>query len=128
MDAATFGSDVETKFAYDRYGNRLTHEKFIGATQLTQTNLTHPAIDENTNRFEANQGYAFDKNGNLVTDPTDSGRSSVFNADNKQKEVRGPSTGRGTAEEREKTYQDLADYCHLDTLAMVEIYNHLQTL
>jgi hypothetical protein len=38
------------------------------------------------------------------------------------------ASGRGTAEEREKTYRDLADYCRLDTLAMVEIYNHLQTL
>jgi hypothetical protein len=38
------------------------------------------------------------------------------------------ATGRGTAEEREKTFRDLADYCRLDTLAMVEIYKHLQTL
>lgn len=35
------------------------------------------------------------------------------------------ATGRGTPEEREKTFEDLEAYCHLDTLAMVEIYNHL---
>jgi RHS repeat-associated protein len=81
----------EQAFTYDRYCNRTGHEKFIGQTELTQTNITHPTIDENTNRFEANQGYAFDKNGNLVTDPTDSGRSFVFNGDNKQKEVRDAS-------------------------------------
>ena len=38
------------------------------------------------------------------------------------------ATGRGTAEEREKTYQDLCTYCHLDTLAMVRIYEHLLTI
>ncbi|MBK9172244.1 MAG: RHS repeat-associated core domain-containing protein [Chloracidobacterium sp.] len=81
----------EQGFTYDRYGNRLSHDKFIGASQISQTNLTHPTIDANTNRFTAGQGYAFDKNGNLVTDPADSGRSFVFNGDNKQKEVRGPS-------------------------------------
>jgi len=81
----------EQGFTYDRYGNRLSHDKFIGASQIAQTNLTHPTIDPNTNRFTAGQGYAFDKNGNLVTDPADSGRSFVFNGDNKQAEVRGPS-------------------------------------
>lgn len=55
------------------------------------TSAPKPTIDPNTNRFESGQGYAFDKNGNLVTDPVDSGRSFVFNGDNKQKEVRGPS-------------------------------------
>lgn len=35
------------------------------------------------------------------------------------------ATGRGTPEEREKTFADLVAYCHLDTLAMVEIYRHL---
>lgn len=75
-------------FIYDRYGNRTGHEKFFGSTEFTQTNVTHPTIDANTNRFNGSQGFAYDKNGNLVTDPTDSGRSFVFNGDNKQKEVR----------------------------------------
>ncbi|MBX7062700.1 MAG: DUF2779 domain-containing protein [Pyrinomonadaceae bacterium] len=38
------------------------------------------------------------------------------------------ATGRGTPEEREKTFQDLEAYCHLDTLAMVRIYEHLLTI
>jgi CRISPR/Cas system-associated exonuclease Cas4 (RecB family) len=38
------------------------------------------------------------------------------------------ATGRGTLEERNKTFQDLEAYCHLDTLAMVEIYRHLLTI
>lgn len=36
--------------------------------------------------------------------------------------------GRGTPEERTKTFADLEDYCHLDTLAMVEIYKHLSAV
>lgn len=75
-------------FTYDRYGNRIGHQKFFGATQITLDSTTHPAIDTNTNRFNGSQGFTYDKNGNLVTDPTDSGRSFVFNGDNKQKEVR----------------------------------------
>ncbi|MBK7706571.1 MAG: DUF2779 domain-containing protein [Acidobacteria bacterium] len=38
------------------------------------------------------------------------------------------ATGRCTAEESETIYRDLSDYCHLDTLAMVEIYKHLISL
>lgn len=38
------------------------------------------------------------------------------------------ATGRGTAEERKKTFDDLCAYCHLDTLAMVEIYRHLMAI
>lgn len=76
-------------FAYDRYGNRTGHEKFIGSTQVTLDSTTHPAIDAATNRFQAGQGYVFDKNGNLTTDAE--GRTFVFNGDNKQKEVRDAS-------------------------------------
>jgi hypothetical protein len=38
------------------------------------------------------------------------------------------ATGRGTQEERDKTFRDLEAYCHRDTLAMVEIYKHLLTI
>jgi len=38
------------------------------------------------------------------------------------------ATGRGTQEDRDKTFRDLEAYCHLDTLAMVEIYKHLLTI
>lgn len=75
-------------FTYDRYGNRKTHQKFLGANQITLDSTTHPTIDETSNRFDENQGYIFDKNGNLTTDPSGGGRSFVFNGDNKQREVR----------------------------------------
>ncbi len=38
------------------------------------------------------------------------------------------ATGRGRPEENEKTFQDLEAYCHLDTLAMARIYEHLLTI
>jgi len=38
------------------------------------------------------------------------------------------ATARGSQEEREQIYQDLLEYCKLDTLAMVEIYNVLRNL
>jgi hypothetical protein len=43
-------------FAYDRFGNRTEHDKFIGTSEITQTNVTHPSIDPNTNRFN---GFSF---------------------------------------------------------------------
>ncbi|MGB7070460.1 MAG: DUF2779 domain-containing protein [Pyrinomonadaceae bacterium] len=38
------------------------------------------------------------------------------------------ATGRLDAEESQTVYNDLWEYCHLDTLAMVEIYNRLMVL
>lgn len=38
------------------------------------------------------------------------------------------ATGRGTLEERTKTFADLEAYCFQDTLAMVKIYEHLLTI
>lgn len=38
------------------------------------------------------------------------------------------ATGRGTPEDRTKTFADLEAYCFQDTLAMVEIYRHLLTI
>ena len=55
-------------FTYDRYGNRLTHDKFIGTTQVIHDNKTHPTINSLTNRFNTNQGYSYDFNGNLISD------------------------------------------------------------
>lgn len=60
-----------------------------GANLVTETNLTHPTIDPNTNRFAGGQGYVFDKNGNLTTDAEN--RSFVFNGDNKQREIKDAS-------------------------------------
>jgi RHS repeat-associated protein len=76
-------------FGYDRYGNRTTHEKYIGTTQQTLDAVTHPAIDNTKNRFSTGQGYTFDENGNIVVDAQ--GRQFVFNGDNKQTEVKDAS-------------------------------------
>jgi RHS repeat-associated protein len=72
-------------FDYDRYGNRLTHNKFNGTNAVTQTAITHPSIDPASNRISS-PGYDFDKNGNLIIDGEN--RHFAFNADNKQREVR----------------------------------------
>ncbi len=73
-------------FSYDRFGNRLTHQKFIGTTEIVLDNKTHPTINASTNRLNSGQGYIFDKNGNLTTDAE--GRQFIFNGENKQSEVR----------------------------------------
>jgi RHS repeat-associated protein len=72
-------------FGYDCYGNRTSHTKFDGTTQLASSNITDPTIDPATNRFQTGQGYTFDKNGNLITDAES--RAFTFNADNKQSKV-----------------------------------------
>ena len=73
-------------FTYDRYGNRLTHDKFIGTTQQVLDNKTHPTINPQTNRFNTNQGYQYDFNGNLISDAEN--RQFTFNGDNKQSEIK----------------------------------------
>lgn len=73
-------------FDYDRYGNRTNFAQTIGTDQLTLNNLTHPSINAATNRFNANQGYEYDYNGNLIQDAQN--RKFSFNGDNKQAEVR----------------------------------------
>lgn len=73
-------------FTYDRYGNRLTHDKWLASVQQTLTAAEHPSIDDTTNRLLSNQGYTFDKNGNMVVDAD--GRQFTFNGDNKQTEVK----------------------------------------
>jgi RHS repeat-associated protein len=75
-------------FGYDRFGNRTGFTQNVGGQQLQIDNLTLPTIDPATNRFAANQGYLFDKNGNLKNDPVDGNRQFIFNGDNKQSEVR----------------------------------------
>lgn len=73
-------------YDYDRYGNRTTHNKFIGTNEVTQTDETRPEIDNTKNRFKPTEGYTFDANGNIVVDFT--GRQFIFNGDNKQTEVK----------------------------------------
>ena len=50
--------------------------------------MSLPSIDAGSNRYAASQGYAFDKNGNVTTDPESGGRSFTFNGDNKQTQVK----------------------------------------
>ncbi len=78
-------------FGYDIYGNRNAFYQKVGEQELVINNLTAPTVDQNTNRFNANQGYGYDKNGNITTDPANSGRSFVFNGDNKQTQVKNSS-------------------------------------
>ena len=82
-------------FGYDRFGNRTNFTDEINGQTQTNTNLTHPTIDANTNRFNLNQGYLFDKNGNLTSsiDPNNTSqiRSFTFNGENKQTEVKDAS-------------------------------------
>ncbi len=72
-------------FGYDRFGNRTNYAKFTGATQLTLDNKSFPTINPATNRFDPNQGYLYDKNGNLISDAE--GRNFVFNGENKQAKI-----------------------------------------
>jgi RHS repeat-associated protein len=74
-------------FGYDRYGNRLTFTQNIGGL----TNSQNPTVDPNTNRFVTNQGFVYDKNGNVTSDidpKTAQSRSFVFNGENRQSEVK----------------------------------------
>ncbi len=72
---------------YDRYGNRIGFAQNI----LGITDAPNPAIDRDTNRFEENQGFTYDKNGNVVgdIDPiTSTARLFIFNGDNKQRQIK----------------------------------------
>lgn len=60
------GQTWKQGFSYDRYGNRLTHDRFSGANLVTQTSVTHPTIDENTNRFTSGQGYGEKRVGHAI--------------------------------------------------------------
>ena len=77
-------------FGYDRYGNRNAFTQVVGSQNLAINNLTLPTVDINTNRFQTNpsQGYVYDKNGNITSNPASGGRKFVFNGDNKQIEVK----------------------------------------
>jgi RHS repeat-associated protein len=75
-------------FGYDIYGNRTSFYQVVAAQELVINNLTLPTVDSLSNRFAANQGYAYDKNGNITTDPNNGGRTFIFNGDNKQTEVK----------------------------------------
>ncbi len=72
---------------YDRYGNRVGFAQNVAGL----TNAPNPTVNASTNRFELNQGFSYDKNGNVISDVdpvTSSARTFVFNGDNKQTEVK----------------------------------------
>jgi len=76
------------KFSYDRFGNRTFFEELINGIRSART---APSVNADTNRFSAQQGFTYDKNGNVVQDSdavTSQNRTFVFNADNKQAEIR----------------------------------------
>jgi RHS repeat-associated protein len=78
-------------YGYDQYGNRNAFSQIVGSQTLAINNLTMPTVVAATNRFSASQGYSYDKNGNVTTDPASSGRTFIFNGDNKQTEVKNSS-------------------------------------
>lgn len=74
-------------WSYDRYGNRTGFSQNIAGN----TSAPNPATDPGTNRFSAGQGFAYDKNGNIINDVDSASsltRQFIFNADNKQTEVK----------------------------------------
>jgi RHS repeat-associated protein len=89
----TFNSATtwQQSFSYDRYGNRLGFVNQVNNQLITNNNLTHPTINQATNRFNPNQGYEYDKAGNIIKDVnplTEQNRNFTFNAENKQVEVK----------------------------------------
>jgi hypothetical protein len=71
---------------FDRYVNRLAFTQNIAGN----TAASNPSVNTNTNRFDLNQGFSYDANGNIVhdVDPiTNHTREFVFNGDNKQTQV-----------------------------------------
>jgi len=84
------GQTWKQTFGYDQYGNRSAFTQVVGNQNLPINSLTLPAVDINTNRFQTtpSQGYIYDKNGNITSDPASGGRQFVFNGDNKQIEVK----------------------------------------
>jgi RHS repeat-associated protein len=78
-------------FDYDRFGNRIQFSQQINGQSLAINNLTLPSIDATKNRFNVNQGYIYDKTGNIVQDidpNTNQIRKFVFNGDNKQVHIK----------------------------------------
>jgi RHS repeat-associated protein len=78
-------------FGYDRFGNRTNFSQQINNQALTINSQTLPSVDADTNRFNLNQGFEYDKSGNVIKDidrVTGLQRSFTFNAENKQVHVK----------------------------------------
>jgi RHS repeat-associated protein len=81
-------------FGYDRFGNRTGFSQQISGQNLAINSQTLPSIDTTSNRFDLNQGFIYDKTGNIIQDIdrlTGQQRRFVFNGENKQVEVRNPN-------------------------------------
>lgn len=72
--------------SYDRYGNRLSSEKWSGANQIVLPMYLNPQVDNATNRLLENQGFQYDANGSLINDPN--GNQYRFDGNNLQTEIR----------------------------------------
>lgn len=73
-------------YTFDRYGNRqfdIANTTTLG--QFFDPNISNPTINPANNRFTTSQGYVYDLSGNLIQDAE--GRSFVYDAENKQKNV-----------------------------------------
>jgi RHS repeat-associated protein len=78
-------------FGYDRFGNRTGFSQQINNQALTINSQTLPSVNPDTNRFNLNQGFEYDKSGNVIKDidrVTGLQRSFTFNAENKQVHVK----------------------------------------
>jgi RHS repeat-associated protein len=81
-------------YDYDRFGNRIAFSQVVGTTTLAINNQTLPSIDPTRNRFAENQGFLYDKTGNITQEidkSTNLPRTMVFNGDNKQLTVKNSS-------------------------------------
>lgn len=80
------GQNWIQNWTYDRYGNRSSFTQNIGGN----TTALNPYVDQLRNRFTGSD-FIYDKNGNVTRDRdgiTNQLRTFVFNADNKQTEVK----------------------------------------
>jgi RHS repeat-associated protein len=100
-NGGTASRSWQQDFSYDRYGNRNVVEAnttTIPRNCGTSPNLAvctadrqkyNPAINTSNNRLSTSDGYAFDPAGNTTDDPD--GRTFIYDAENKQAEVRDAS-------------------------------------
>lgn len=80
-------------FAYDRFGNRRFDTSAGATSTLPQNNGTYnPNIDQVNNRFTVAEGYNYDNEGNLKSDPES--QLFAYDSENHQTQVQGPN---GTA-------------------------------
>lgn len=80
-------------FLYDRYGNRnfdLTNGNTTVPDPNCATAICNPSVDAANNRFTTGQGYAYDLDGNVISDAT--GKSFTYDGENKQTKVQNGST------------------------------------